>query len=175
MGSNRWQRGGIVSPRDPELDRLKRQVAEHPDNAEYEIALVRKLRELARKKDALRRLEQAGDRFEKVLEWQVEYAVTLAFLDRRDDAIGRYKKAVAIQPDSANLLVELAMLLLERRTEGDIEEAWSLAGRAESLAPHMAVVYVCKAELSAYGGDLNEAARLYDQAIGLLPPGSEML
>ena len=124
--------------------------------------------------EALGRLEQAGDRFEKVLEWQVEYAVTLAYLNRRDDAIGRYRMALAIQPDSANLLVELAMLLLERRREGDIEDAWSLAGRAESVAPRMAVVLVCKAELLALRGNLNEAVRLYEQAIGLLPPRNEM-
>ena len=37
----------------------------------------------------------------------------------------------------------------------------------------MAVVLVCKAELIALRGNLNEAVRLYELAIGLLPPGSE--
>ncbi|MCH8148776.1 MAG: hypothetical protein IH987_12390 [Planctomycetes bacterium] len=164
----------ILSAHDTELAPLKRKVAEHPDDVKYEIALVRKLRELGLKKDALARLEKAGDRFENVLEWQVEYAVTLVYLNLRDDAIDHYYMALSMHQDKPQLLVELAMLLFERRHEGDLEEAWTLASRAESLAPRMAVVFVCKAEIVALRGNLKEAVRLYEQAIDLSPPGSEI-
>ena len=161
----------IMSQRDSELEKLQRNAAAHPEDTARELAMVRKLHELGRTEESLARLEQAGDRFEKSAEWQIEFAVMLLFLDRRDDAIGRYKKGLALRPDDSNFLVELAMLLFERRTAGDVQEAWSLADRAEALAPNAPWVLVCKAELLALG-DPSEAVRLYERAISQLPPSS---
>ena len=75
------------------------------------------------------------------------------------------------RPDDSNFPGGLAMLLFERRTAGEVEEAWSLADRAEALAPNAPWVLVCKAELLALG-DPSEAVRLYDRAISQLPPSS---
>ncbi|MCH7926206.1 MAG: tetratricopeptide repeat protein, partial [Planctomycetes bacterium] len=157
---------------DAGLDQLVRNAAAHPEDTAREIAVVRKLHKLGRTKESVARLEQAGDRFEKSVEWQIEYAVMLLFLNQRDDAIDRYKKGLALRPDDSNLLVELAMLLFERRNTGDVDEAWTLADRAEALAPNAPWVLVCKAELLAFRGDPSEAVRLYERAITQLPPSS---
>ena len=117
----------------------------------------------------------AETRIDRALEFLGRVQKRRAVVFLMSDFIGpAYEKALAIQQDNAQLLVDLAMLLLERRHEGDLEEAWILVGRAESLAPRMAVVFVCKAEIVAFRGNLKEAVRRYVQAIDLLPKGSEM-
>ena len=147
-------------------------VAVGPNDEERILAYAKKLRELGRTEEALALLQQADVRFADSADWQIEFAVMLVYLDRRDDAIDRYRKGVALRPDEPRRLVELAMLLLERRTGSDLEDAWRLAGRAASLAPDEPIVLVCKAELLALRGDLREAGRLYDRAINGLAPAS---
>jgi tetratricopeptide (TPR) repeat protein len=135
---------------------------------------VRKLRELGRAREALERFRAHEHEFGDNVAWQTEYAVTLVYLNERDEAIERYRRCLELDPAEPQLLVESAMLLLERREEDDLDEAWRLAGRAAELAPGAPSVLICRAELLALRGDLTEAGALYQKAIGSLPPGSEL-
>jgi len=104
--------------------------------------------------------------------WQTEYAVTLVYLNERDQAIERYRKCLELKPDDPQRGVELAMLLLERREGNDLEEAWRLAERASALAPGAPFVLACQAELLALRGELEAAVELYRKAVEALPPQS---
>ncbi len=155
------------------LDQLKQTANDHPDDVEAEIAVIRKMRDLGRVHDAMDRFRAGEPRFASVVVWQTEYAVTLVYLNDRDGAIARYRLASGLAPNDPQLMVELAMLLLERRQNDDLERAWGLAERASRLAPGATSVLVCRAELLAQRGDLHGAVEAYQEAIRSLPPDSD--
>ncbi len=155
-----------------ELAELERKAEAAPDDVGVQLTLVRKLRDVGRLEDARRILRRRDHRFPASSEWQTEYAVTLVLLNDRDGAIDRYRAALELRPDHPRAAVELAMLLLERREDTDIEEAWELSTRAKRLAPHDPFVLVCRAELLALRGDIEQAVAVYRDAIRALPPNS---
>jgi len=158
---------------DDELKRLRRRIDDDPSDVDAEVALVRRLRDLGLVREALARLEKREGQFADHFAWQAEYAVTLVYRNNRDRAIERYRKCLDLAPDDAQLGVELAMLLLERRSGDDLDEAWRWAAHAFALAPGAPSVLACRAELLALRGDLSAAVELYEKAIQVLPPGSE--
>ena len=162
-----------LSEHDEELARLTKRLEDHPDDVASEVALVRRNRELGLTIEALARLQRGEPRFGDNADWQAEYAVTLVFLDRRDEAMERYHKCLQLDPDDPQRAVELVMLLLERRAGNDLDRAWALVDHASSLAPGAPSVLACRAELLALRGDLTGAVGLYDQAIHALPPESD--
>ncbi|MFQ5462176.1 MAG: tetratricopeptide repeat protein [Phycisphaerae bacterium] len=143
-----------------------------PEDPTAELALIRLLRDLGRLDEALARFKDAESRFAQDRSWQHEYAVTLVLKDQRDEAIARYRQCLALGDDDPMVLLELAMLLLERREGNDLDEAWALSERAAELAPGASAVLHCQAELLAGRGDLVGAQRLLRRAIEVLPEGS---
>ena len=156
-----------------QLSRLVQMAEEHPDDVQAEVEVLRKLRELGRVRETLDRLQAGESRFSASALWQSEYAVTLVYLNDRDAAIVRYRRAIELAPDDGQRMVELAMLLLERRQENDLDQAWELATRASRLARGAPFVLICRAELLAVRGDLKGAVAAYQEAIRALPPGSD--
>jgi len=140
---------------------------------EAEVAVICKMRELGRVREAIGRFYASESRFSASALWQNEYAVTLVYLNDRDGAIVRYLRAIELTPDDPQPMVEVAMLLLERRQEVDLDQAWELATRATRLAPGAPFVLICRAELLAQRGDLQGAVAAYQEAIRSLPPGSD--
>ncbi|MBU0718798.1 MAG: DUF1736 domain-containing protein [Planctomycetes bacterium] len=157
-----------------ELDYLLEGARERPDDVAAEAAVIAKLRELARMDDALARLTASEERFAADASWQAQYAVTLVYLNERDEAIERYRKCIELAPDDEQVLVELAMLLLERRENDDLDQAGQLAQRAAQLAPEAPNVLVCRAELVALRGNLRAAVELYQRAMSKLPADSSL-
>ena len=155
-----------------EVARLMEEADAHREDVERELAVVRKLHELARDEEALVRFRDRESRFAGSLAWQNAYAVTLLYLNRPDEGIARYRKCVELAPKNAQLVVELAMLLMERREGDDLEEAWELSERALELWPDAWSALVCRAELTALRGDIQAAISLYEKAIRSLPPDS---
>ncbi len=147
-----------------EIDRLRREADARREEIGPQLALIRRLRDLGRTEQALIRLQSGEDRFADYVEWQAEYAVTLVYLDQRDLAIAHYRSAIRLSPRSPQLMVELAMLLLERRDEGDVGDAKRLSEQAEILAPDNPAVLVCRAEVLALAGEISEAIELYHRA-----------
>jgi len=156
-----------------QLSRLQRAAEERPDDVEAEIEVIRKLRELGRIREAIDRFQVSESRFWASALWQTEYAVTLVYLNDRDGAIVRYLRAIELAPDDPQRMVEVAMLLLERRQKDDLDQAWELATRASRLAPGAPFVHICRAELLALRGDLRGAVAAYQEAIRALPPDSD--
>ncbi|MEE8411391.1 MAG: hypothetical protein V3S47_02730, partial [Acidobacteriota bacterium] len=146
---------------------------DRPDDVAAEIALLQRLRELGLAGEALARLQPREVDFANSAAWQAEYAVTLVYLNRRDQAVERYRQSLRLDPDNPQRAVELAMLLRERRAAGDLDEAWRWAEHASTLAPDAPSVLVCRAELLALRGDLTGALALYERAIRALPVGSD--
>lgn len=157
---------------DEQLTSLRRQVADSPEDVDAEIALIRRLRDLGLLGEALTRHQRRQDAFATSPTWQAEFAVTLVYLNRIDQAIDRYRGSLALDPNEPQPAVELAMLLIERRERGDLDEAKRWADHAFGLAPNDPSVLACLAELAALHGDLSTAIELYEQAIHLLPPES---
>ncbi len=155
------------------LSRLAQTAADRPEDVVAEVEMIRKMRELGRVRDALDRFQASESRFSASALWQSEYAVTLVYLNDLDGAIARYLQAIELAPDDPQRMVELAMLLLERRQENDLDQAWELATRASRLAPGAPFVLICRAELLALRGDLQGAVAAYQEAIRALPPGSD--
>jgi tetratricopeptide (TPR) repeat protein len=155
-----------------QLSRLAQTAADRPDDVEAEVATSRMMRELGRMHDALDRFRTSESRFSASALWQSEYAVTLVYLNDLDGAIARYLQAIELAPDDPQRMVELAMLLLERRQEDDLNQAWELATRASRVAPGAPYVLICRAELLALRGDLQGAVSAYQEAISGLPAGS---
>ncbi|UCE60784.1 MAG: hypothetical protein JSU63_03340 [Phycisphaerales bacterium] len=152
-----------------ELTHLQHRAQENASDADAELAYVRALRTMGLTDRALARFRAAESRFAQSVDWQHEYAVTLVMLDQRDEAIDRYYTCLALDTADPGVLVELAMLLLERRKGKDLDEAWRLASRAGELAPDAPPVLVCQAELLALRGELEAAGKLYRRAIFALP------
>jgi len=155
-----------------ELERLKQAADENPSDVNAEVTLIRRLRETAGAASALARLRLREAEFDDDPSWQAEYAVTQVFLNRPAEAIERYRKCLGLRPQDAQVAVELAMLLLERRDKDDLAEAAQWAEHAAKVAPGHPPVLVCRAEVLAASGDLAGAAALYQQAITALPPDS---
>jgi len=88
-----------------------------------------------RAQEAIDRFQTSEPRFSANAPWQSEYAVTLVYLNDRDGAIVRYLRAIELAPDNPQRMVEVAMLLLERRQEDDLDQAWELATRASRRSP----------------------------------------
>ena len=99
--------------------------------------------------------------------------MTLVYLNDRDSAIVRYLRAIELAPVDPQRMVEVAMLLLERRQGDDLDQAWELATRASRLAPGAPFVLICRAELLALRGDLQGAVAAYQEAIRTLSPDSD--
>ncbi len=156
-----------------QISRLLQTAEENSDDVEAEVALIRKMRALGRVREALDRFHASEPRFSANALWQSEYAVTLVYLNDLDGAIVRYLRAIERAPDDPKRMVEAAMLLLERRQKGDLDQASELAAHASRLAPGAPFVLICRAELLAQRGDIKGALAAYQDAIDGLPPGSD--
>ncbi|MGD2108883.1 MAG: tetratricopeptide repeat protein [Phycisphaerae bacterium] len=159
-----------LAGRDAELAGLKRRAKEAPENADVQIALVRRLRDLGLTEEALSRQQAFDSRFTRNATWQAEVAVTFVYLNRIDEAIDRYRRSLDLAPNDPQRAVELAMLLLERRAGDDLRDAKRRADSAYEVAPGDPSVLVCLAEIAAVQGDVTRAIALYQQAIQSLPP-----
>jgi predicted Zn-dependent protease len=133
-----------------------------------ELAAVGKLEEAAD------RLAQVEARFADSPAFQHRLAVALVMANRRDQGVARYRRACELDPENAIVLVELAMLLLDRRADGDLVDARTFADRAHALAPNAIQVRLCRAELFALANQTAEAATLYRSIAADLPDNSEL-
>lgn len=154
------------------LEPLRDRADADPHDLAARLAVVRRLRELGRADEALRELDAHANGFESAAPWHHERAVTLVYLGRRDEAIDAYTRALALAPNDVGLLVEPAMLRLERRSDGDVDEAERLAERAARTAPDAPAVLACRAEVEVARGRTTIAAELYRRASRALPEGS---
>ncbi len=164
-----YARRQLVKDHEEEFQQLQKSVDENPDDMPRVLLLIRKMREWGWVADALKILQQFDARFQRQADWHLEYAVTLVFLNRAGDAIDRYEKSLTLDSQNAQVMVELAMLLLERREGDDLDRAWDLSGEAFVIAPNLPTTLVCRAELLALRGDLSGALEHYRKAIELLP------
>ncbi len=156
------------------LDPLRRQVAQHPDDLDALLELAARLRDLGWPDAAAERLRRARDRFAADPRFLHELAVTQVVAGRRDDAVSTYRDVIAVASRQASARVELAMLLLDRRADGDMAEAKSLIETTRSLAPDDMQVQIAWAELRALEGHRREAAQLYRQIASRAPRGSDL-
>ncbi|UCG15609.1 MAG: tetratricopeptide repeat protein [Phycisphaerales bacterium] len=155
------------------LGELERQVAADPDRLDPLLALADRLMEAGRPADAVDRLRQAESRFAAESRYWHRLAVVAVTAGQQEEGAAYYRRAIERGPDNAVLLVELAMLLLDRRAEGDMAEARSLIDCAARLAPDHIQVRIARAEVLVLEGRRIQAARLYRAIANSLPEGSE--
>jgi len=149
----------------------RRAAAENAADLDALLRLADKLAAVGALDEAAQRLADAEPRFADRPAFQHRYAVALVMAGRRDAAVERYRAALALDPDDPTLLVELAMLLLDRRGPGDLDQARRLAERASATAPQGVEVRMCRAELLILEGRRREAAALYRALQQDLPEG----
>jgi tetratricopeptide (TPR) repeat protein len=164
--------GGMIAAADATLEQLRELEGRQPDNFDVHIALVRRLREVGQAGEALRRMREREAAFGDRVEWLAEYAVTLQTADRREEALMVYRRCLTLTPENAQLAMELASLLLERRAEGDLDEAWKWLDHAARIAPNAPMLAYLKAEILVVRGRPAEALELLEQAIRGSPPDS---
>jgi tetratricopeptide (TPR) repeat protein len=164
-----------------------------PTTVEHELETLDRLLSVARYSEAVGRCVEVEARFGGSPAWRRMYAHVLLYAGSRDLAIEQYKHAVALlsaslarsddapadgapPPQLISLRndtgVELAMLLLERRGQSDLEEVDEIVGRFMSTPPIDPRVYVCAAELAALRGDIDTAVAHYDRALEQVGPNS---
>lgn len=164
----------LAGAQESALTDLRDEANGNPGHLPIQIALVRRLRDVGLINEALAHLKKHEDRFTDSGDWQYEFAVTLVMKNRLDDAIERYRRCIDLQPAKTGTIIELGMLLIERRERGDLAEATSLCDAASEQAPNDPRALVCRAEIAALRGDLDQAARAYESAIRMVPPGSNL-
>jgi len=152
-----------------ELATLKETADRSPDDLDAELAYVKRLVDVAAFASALERFELAEPRFSHSARWQHEYATTLLFSGRKDDAIRRMQRAVELSPDNVSMHVECAALLMERQTQGDMEAADVFIRRAEALDANAVFTRVLRAEWLALRGDLVAAREIYRLVLESIP------
>lgn len=165
-------RRAVATSRADALAALRARVDEAPDDITANISLVQALRETADLRGAITHLKENQSRFERIAQWSRQYAITLVMLNDLDGAIAAYRRAAQLAPKDVASAVELAMLLLERNTTGDIDEAWKQVKRVEPYAANDVSLLVCRGELLAYNGNTKEAVEAYRRAIALEPEQS---
>ncbi len=157
----------------PKLAGLEQAAREHPDDVLAQLTYIRFLRTIGKPQDALRLLQSGESRFIANGEWTAEMAATLVYLDRRGEAIAKYQRAVEQSPANAQLMVEAAMLLIERREAGDLEHARTLTQKAIELSPQSPGVHAALGEIQALEGNIAGARESFRRAIQYAPQGSE--
>ena len=120
---------------------------------------------------AQREADFAGD-----ADWQAEYAVMLVMVNDPSEAVRRYRTSLRLSPDHPQRAVELAMLLLERRDNNDLEEAWRWVSHASRLAPDAPAVLAGYSRLvidcNRPAGETSSIPRVSD---GVEVPGNRVL
>jgi tetratricopeptide (TPR) repeat protein len=166
-------RAALAPAFDLRIAEAQRAVAQNPDDLQAWSSLADVLTESGRPDAAVERLQDAEPRFAGQAAYQHRLAVALVMANRRDEGVARYRRAIELEPDDPIRLVELAMLLLDRRADGDLEDARRLADCAEQLAPDAVPVRVCRAELLILDSRRAEAGALYRQIAAQLPDDSD--
>ncbi len=164
----------VLESHPQELAMLKLRADENPENLDAELMLIHKLRELNQLEQLIERFKLKETAFARHAQWQHEYAVTHVYLDQRDQAIDRYRQAISLDESNVQRMIELAMLLLERRAQDDLEQAWLLTVKAKAIEPHAPNMLICQAELLALKGEFVQAYRLYNEAIRAIPKGTTL-
>lgn len=163
---------GSAGSADPGVASLRDRVQSQPGDLGAELALIRALRERGLGREAIERSRTPRPEFEDAPAWRYECAVTLAMLGARNDAIDAYGRVLKIDEGNTQARVELAMLLLERRAPGDLEQADSELRPAEAAAPNAPNVLAARAEWFAAQGRVFDAIAAYRRAVSILPPTS---
>lgn len=142
----------------------------NPDDVLAHLQLALLLRDIGRVDESVQLMQANERRFAKSAGWHAELAINFVLLNRVDQAIAHYRQSLALE-ENAQTAVELAMLLLERRGRQDLQEADILSSLALRLATDAPHALVCRAEVLAQKGDLEEAQELYRRAIESTPRG----
>lgn len=147
-------------------------VSQEGSDPDSQLAAIRMLRELGRTEQALALLYQHASRFPQHADGAYETAVTLVYLNRRDEAIDAYRRAIVLRPTPQSQ-VELGMLLLERREGEDVKEARSLVERAIARQPRTPPFHAAMGEILSLQGDRAGAQKSFRKAVELTDPASE--
>lgn len=165
-------RGRAEAGASPDVRRARQRAERSPQDIDAQLGLVEALRAAGLMGEAIELLEAHDMMFDQEARWHAAYAVTLMLAGRRDDAIDRYRHSVDLAPAHEQARIELAMLLLERRTSTDIEEAKRLCATDRQDAPATPNRLACQAEVAVAEGDVMTAIKRYERAIDMLPSES---
>ncbi len=162
-------RDSLANQVSPELGALRNSADDPSSSLHEEMAYVRKLLALAQYDESLARFREREDIFKNDPTWQRQYAETLLFAGKKDEAVERYRRCAVIDPEFIPAKIELAALLMERQIPGDLGEAQRLCDSAILLAPEEPTPRVLQAELFALQGRVKEAITAYRAALGIVP------
>lgn len=106
--------------------------------------------------------------------WQVMHLAGSLLLEKynRKDAMPELKKALTVNPRSADVLTTMAEAALQ---ENDIEEAVDYAGQALKVDPKHIGALAVKADVATSRGDLAEVEKLVTTALSVNPHEQRML
>ncbi|MGB0717451.1 MAG: tetratricopeptide repeat protein, partial [Phycisphaerae bacterium] len=165
-------RSGLLQQESGRLELARTAARNAPQDLNAQLAYIDQLRNVGLLDEAFSYQQSVDHLFAQDALWHHQFAITLVLRDEPDAALERYRRAIAISATDPRLLLEAAMLLLERREGDDLKEADTLVSRAEAVAPGASAVLQARAELLALQGDLGRAITVLRQAIEALPDDS---
>ncbi|MCP4594448.1 MAG: tetratricopeptide repeat protein, partial [bacterium] len=160
----------LAEARSADFDRLEHDFARSGSLSDL-LAWVNALLDAGRAEDAVETLAAQSERFANRCDYHHTRAVALMYRGHRMAAVEAYRAALALGGERADLLVELASVLLERGHSGDEQEGEQLIAAAIRIAPDNPQVQIARAELFTMQGRSADAARVYQDLIDHLPPG----
>ena len=168
-------RAAVDALRADDLANAEQRVRDNPDDVDAVVALADLLAELGRFDEAADRLAEAEPRFgERSDTFLHRLAVAEVMAGRTDAAIRHYRALIARSAAAGPYRIELAMVLLDRRGPGELDEALDLARRAYESDAQNVQVRMGYAEALAITGHRGDAAALYRVLAGELPAGTEL-
>jgi tetratricopeptide (TPR) repeat protein len=106
--------------------------------------------------------------------WPAEYQAGMLLLEKynRGDALPAFDKALAINPQAAEVLVGKGVLSLQRY---EVREAEQFAERALKINPNLTEALRLKADVQILSGELKDAVHTLEQARKINPRDEETL
>ncbi len=140
------------------------------DSASTLLKQANALRQDGRTIRALELLEKGADRFPGDAQVHLNLAMAYQTEDQRDNAIGAYRRTLALEPNQAVALNNLAWLY----HEDENEDALELAERAYQLNPRSAAIIDTYGWILLHHGEVERSVELLEEAHELSPDSLEI-
>ncbi|MDQ2842558.1 MAG: tetratricopeptide repeat protein [Acidobacteriota bacterium] len=151
----------MASKYDQARESFQRAVDEHPEISVGYVALAQICFKTGQNEQAAKLLADARQKLKPDFLLEYYYGLSLDRLGKQGDAVTAFEKAVALNPDVAEIHFELGKLYFGTNR---IDEARAQLEKSIQINPHYAKSYVYLSRIYARLGDSEKAHRLADQA-----------
>ena len=161
-------RAALARSTTAELGRLESQWREKPRQLEAFLGYVQGLVHAGAPETAQALFDEQAGAFADQADFHAARAATLMLLGDVEAGLRSYREALTADPTRADLMVELAMALIDHHAPGDLQEAERLIEAGSRLGPRNPQVLMARAEWLALSGRKAEAAAVYRELLPMV-------